>query len=62
MVATIDGENVESNVNACGNVRIITPYHVELYINRGDAKQYGLRNFRIDPPKTWACGTTLLPI
>jgi hypothetical protein len=54
--ATVDGQLVEpaADTPTCAQRRIVTPYHVDWYVNQQNLRLRGLRNFRIDAATT-AC-------
>jgi hypothetical protein len=54
--ATVDGTLVEpaADTASCVERRIVTPYHVDWYVNQQNLRLRGLRNFRIDAATT-AC-------
>jgi hypothetical protein len=62
MVAEVDGWYGEPTDVACYEAcSVITRFHVEWFVDRREAKRFGLRNFRIDPPQTFCCSSFYLP-
>jgi hypothetical protein len=62
MVAEVDGWYGEPTEVACySSCSLIAPFHVEWFVDRQDAKRFGLRNFRIDPPQTSCCSSFYYP-
>jgi hypothetical protein len=52
-VATVDGSVSEPAPSTSGlPCSLVTPYHVDWYVNQPSLKLHGLRNFRIDASQT----------